>query len=139
MVLIPAAEKETAFRNLFNLYVDELCAYNPWLAEQMNAEGLYLAADVDAYFTEENKHPFVVWKDERPLGFVVFSYPDEDDENEDGCDCDIEEFFILKSSRNKGIATEICKKYWEKVQCVCGLSILKENIHAVKFWEKLIT
>jgi len=131
-----ARKFRSAFQNLFNIYIHELSEYNNWLDTQINYEGNYLTNEVLEYFSSELKHPYVVIRDNHPIGFVVFSYPDVNES--DGCDCYIEELFITKPNRKNGIAAEIANEYWKTEKGVCGLCILKKNTNAITFWENTI-
>lgn len=137
MELILAHNNRAVFTSLFNIYVHELSEYNPWLAKQMNDEGNYLREEVNDFFTTKTYEPYLIYDENHPIGFVVFS---KDENNwEEEVTCSIEELFIVKTSRKKGYATKIAKDFWEKEKgSVSIIGILKENHTAIRFWENLI-
>jgi predicted acetyltransferase len=137
MELIPAKMNRLVFTSLFNIYVHELSEYNPWLATQMNEEGIYVPDEIDSFFTTKGYEPFIIFDEKHPVGFVVFSK--QDPNSGETTTCCIDELFIVKTSRHKGIATQIAKNFWSQEKGgVCGLAILKENASAICFWENLI-
>lgn len=129
---------EKAFRNFFNIYLHELSKYNPLIARKMSDEAIYMPDVADGYFDEASKSPIVLYKNDRPIGFVVISTPTEED-HKDGCDYYIEEIFMSNVERGKGITSELCRELWREKGGTCGLCVLKKNYQAEVFWERLFT
>ena len=134
MELIRASEMKNAFRNLFNIYAHELSKYNPWIGTQINSEGFYLSEQVEQYIKDECLDAFCIIEDKRPIGFVIFSYSDSSEENT----CSIDEIFLIETSRRMGICETICKEFWRENKGICTLHVLKANLSAATYWEKLI-
>lgn len=137
MELISAKMNRAIFTSLFNLYVHELSEYNPWLATQMNEEGIYLPNEIDSFFTTIGYEPYIIYDDKYPVGFVVISKQGPD--SGETTTCCIDELFVVKTSRQKGLATQFVNNFLKQEKGgVCGLAILKENTPAIRFWENLI-
>ncbi|MDF2802059.1 MAG: hypothetical protein K0S61_1962 [Anaerocolumna sp.] len=134
MELIIASKMEKAFVSLFNIYAHELSKYNPWLGTQIDNEGNYVPEDVNQYITDKSNEAYCITEENRPIGFVVFSYSDNPDDKE----CYISEIFLLETSRHKGICETICKDFWHTHSGTCKLHVLKANLSAAVYWEKLI-
>jgi predicted acetyltransferase len=134
MELIKASEMKKAFISLFNIYAHELSKYNPWLGTQIDREGNYLSEEVDQYLNDKTNEAFCITDQNRLIGFVVFSYSDNNEENI----CYIAEIFLLETSRRMGICESICKSFWSSHKGICRLHVLKANLFAVTYWEKLI-
>ncbi len=134
MKLIHAIKMERAFTSLFNIYAHELSKYNPWLGTQIDMEGNYVAEDVKEMLTDKSNEAYCIIEDNRPIGFVVFSYSDNPKDNT----CYISEIFLLETSRKKGICEKICIDFWKTHNGICKLHILKGNQLAISYWEKLI-
>ena len=77
---------------------------------------------------------FCITDENRPIGFVVFSYSDNTGEKI----WYIAEIFLLETSRRIGISESICKDFWHNHKGICRLHVLKANSSAVTYWEKLI-
>lgn len=134
MELIKALNMEKAFINLFNIYAHELSKYNPWLGTQIDNDGNYLSEDVNQCLNDKSNEAYCIINENRPIGFVVFSYSDNADENV----CYIAEIFLLETSRRMGISESICKDFWRNNNGTCRLHVLKANVSAATYWEKLI-
>jgi len=104
------------------------------LGTQIDIEGNYLSEDVKEMLTDKYNEIYCIIEDNRPIGFVVFSYFDNSGVNE----CYISEIFLLETSRKKGISEKICTDFWKTHNGICKLHILKENQLAITYWEKLI-
>ncbi len=133
MELIKAIEMKNAFVSLFNIYAHELSKYNPWLGTQINSEGNYLSEYVEQYINHKCNEAFCITEENRPIGFVIFSYSHNTKENI----CYIEEIFLLETSRRMGICERICKSFWNNNKGICKLHVLKTNLSAITYWEKL--
>lgn len=133
MELIKSSEMRVAFRNLFNIYAHELSKYNPWLGTQINSEGMYLSEHVEETFNDSSVDSFCITEENTPIGFVIFSKSDSSEGN-----VGIDEIFLVQTSRGLGISEEICKNFWHENKGICSLHVLKANLPAVTYWEKLI-
>ena len=134
MELIKASEMKNAFVSLFNIYAHELSRYNPWLGTQIDREGNYLSEQVEQYINDKSSEAFCITDNNRPIGFTVFSYSDKTEDDI----CSIEEIFLIETSRRKGVCESICKDFWSKNKGMCILHVLKANLPAAVYWEKLI-
>lgn len=134
MELIAAAENKSAFQSMFNLYAHELSEYNPSLGLRIDGDGNYLA-DAVADYINGDFAAYVVTDDGRPIGLAVFS------SEEDGGVVynDVEEMFLIKTSRHRGIAERLCVDFWQRSSGIGTLHVLPENTSALHFWEKLLT
>ncbi|WP_426351089.1 GNAT family N-acetyltransferase [Alloiococcus sp. CFN-8] len=134
MELIKASEMKSAFVSLFNIYAHELSRYNPWLGTQIDIEGNYLSKQVEECINDQDCEAFCITENSRPIGFAVFSYSDNTEENL----CSIDEIFLIETSRRKGICEAICKGFWSKNKGMCILHVLKANHPANIYWKRLI-
>ncbi|MDF2947369.1 MAG: family N-acetyltransferase [Bacillales bacterium] len=135
MELIRSSEMKNAFVRLFNIYANELSKYNPWLGTQIDSQGNYLSKHVEKLISDRSLDAFCITYDKKAVGFVVFSYSDRSGGNI----CSIDEIFLIETSRGLGISERICTEFWRKYKGICTLSVLKANLSAVAYWEKLIS
>lgn len=125
---------QSAFKNLFNCYAHEMSTYNTWLGTQINADGIYVPDVVEKCFTSDEKTPFVITENGLPIGFVVFESFIEDNvwfHN-------IDEMFVVKTSRKNGVCSDIVRKFWNENSGMGMLYVLKTNLPAITYWEKLL-
>lgn len=133
MELIKALEMKIAFRNLFNLYAHELSKYNPQLGMYINSDGNYLSEYVEQSLDNMSIESYCIVEEERPIGFVMFSKSDSSEGN-----VGIENIFLVETSRGLGICEEICKKFWLENKGICSMHVLKANLPAITYWERLV-
>ena len=133
MELVKSSEMKHAFRNLFNLYAHELSKYNPKLGMFINSDGNYLSDFVEGSFNDPHVDAFCIVEEKRPIGFVIFTKSDSSNKN-----ICIDQIFLIQTSRGLGISEEICKKFWRENKGICSLHVLKANLPAITYWEKLI-
>ncbi len=72
-----------------------------------------------------------------PAGFALIARPDEwlKDVNA----LEIEEFFLLRSQRHKGIADEFAKRLWDQQPGTWLTRVFEANLPAVPFWRRTIS
>lgn len=133
----PAEHYLKEFRSLFNEYIEELALYKPWFADKKDEWGNYLTPVHDEFFSAVEKKPFVIFDDDKAVGITVMSVPNAE-ELEDDCLSYIEEMYVEKASRGKGIATDIVKRYLRQQNGNVGFCVLKKNKKAVDIWEELM-
>jgi predicted acetyltransferase len=123
------------YRNMFNMYQNDLSAYNNELSE-LDDNGYFDRETVECFF-DGNKSvlPYVILKDNKIAGCVLFSKPPF---VKPGCDYCIQELFVLGLYRGKGVAADACSKLFKEFKGRYCILVLKENQRAIKFWTKLI-
>lgn len=133
----PAEHHLKESRRLFNAYIEELSLYNPWLSTQRDEAGNYLPKIYGDFFKEPEKKMFLVFVEGKAAGFTVMAVPKAEDEP-DGCISYIEELYIEKEYRNRGIAKDIVKRFLRQQKGKCGFCVLKKNEVADAIWEALL-
>lgn len=125
--LEPADHYWREFHKLFEEYIKEIAPYDAQAAEK-NCNG---------YFTAVEKKPYVIFIGEKPVGIAVMSVADADAQ-EMGCGSFIDELFVEKASRSKGIAGDIVIRYLKQQEGSCGFTAAKRNETAVLILEKIL-
>jgi predicted acetyltransferase len=120
-------------RNMMELYNYDLSEYED---SNLNEHGLYEYKYIDNYWTEGNRHPFIVKVNDKLAGFVlagkygsVTSYP---------TDYSIAEFFILKKYRKNGVGKTVAFVVFNKFRGNWEVKQLKKNSISHSFWRKVI-
>lgn len=135
--LEPAEHHLKESRKLFDAYIEELSLYNPWLATQKDENGNYLSKIYEGFLKEPEKKMFLVFVGGKAAGFAVVSVPKAEEEP-DGCISYIEELYIEKEYRKKGIAKDIVKRFLRQQKGKSGFCVLKKNEIADTIWEDLL-
>lgn len=132
--LIEATEKEKAtLENLLEKYSYE---FSQWVKIDVGEDGLYGYEWLDCYFTEENRHPYLIKVDGRLAGFVMVSdYPEVPEETTDFC---LSEFFIMHKYRRHGVGRSAVFQVLDKHRGRWQLKCHPHNTASVFFWNKVI-
>ncbi len=122
------------FDNLFNLYLHDLSEYSIWVAERQGEDGIYLRGITDGYFDDETIVYLMYYK-EHLAGFICLSWGSK---SKHKADYMLEEFFVLRPFRKTGFARKAVREIFRKYPGKYTLNVLKENVHAHRFWRKII-
>jgi predicted acetyltransferase len=139
MVNLRAANEsdKELYKNLFNMYQNELSPYLSDLYSEVDENGYFDKDTVDCYFNDnENVFPFIITVNAKIAGCVVLSKPPY---VKPGCNYCIQELFVLGLYRGKGVAEAACNYLMKKYKGKYCILVLKENIRAIKFWQKFIS
>lgn len=133
MKLEKAAEHQSAFRNLFNLYVNELSSYAPFLGQAINEDGIYQnPKPLETYFHEKNVEAYVIYEEGRAVGFVTVEKTEHDGKEWNV----LSEIYLIPSVRKHGIATGIISDLLRR-DAPLMTHILKGDTPAIDFFEHL--
>ena len=118
-----------ALRRLFQLYLHDLSAFEPTSpgADGRFDEGPYL----DLYWTQEDRHPFLIKAGDRLAGFVLVR------EIESGAR-QIAEFFVLRGERGRGVGRAAALETFERYPGRWEVAQLRDNLPAQAFWRRVV-
>jgi predicted acetyltransferase len=129
--LVKKEEKEI-LRNLLEKYNYEFSQYDN---RDVNEIGLYGYDYLDNYWTEENRFPFFIKKNNKLAGFVMINdYPEIKMET----NYTMSEFFILYKYRRIGIGKYAVKYILNKYKGKWQLKYHPKNKASKNFWIKII-
>lgn len=134
--LEPAEHYLKESQTLFNTYIEELALYNPWLSTQKDEEGNYIPKEYAKFFTEVEKKLYIIFVENEAVGIVAMSVASFDEDTE-GFSY-IDEIYVDKKYRGKGIAKDIVRRYLKHQENDCGFYILKENATSIAIWENFL-
>jgi predicted acetyltransferase len=127
--LLPAAfEQKGVLANLLELYCHDFSA---WAEVQISPDGRFGYKHLDLYWTEPDRHPFLIHADGRLAGFVLVG------KTEDSV-WDMAEFFVLRGYRRRGVGMAAA---WLALQRFPGkwqVRVMDANRDARAFWEHSI-
>jgi predicted acetyltransferase len=133
--LVPAVrEQEPILANLLELYAYD---FSEFLDIELNADGRFGYKRLPLYWTEPNRHPFLVRMDQRLAGLVLVKQGSEISGNDTVWD--MAEFFVLRAYRRRGIGTEIAHQIWKRFPGLWEVRVIEQNRRALPFWEQAIS
>lgn len=124
-------EKEL-LRNFLALYLHDLSEYTERL--DINRQGFFDYRDLDKYFYRKFLIPLLYQVNRQPAGFILLDQKPYTPKN---IDYFINEFFILKKYRRKGIAKMVIKELFTIYPGRYLVLQLSSNLPAINFWHKV--
>lgn len=119
--------------NLMQLYTYELSFFEDETTNfQLQENGLFkLSKYIDLYWTQEERHPYILKYDGQIAGFVLERF-NEDRMNE------IAEFFVLNKYRKHGAGTFMANEMFNRYKGEWEIRTLLKNKRAQEFWRKVV-
>lgn len=121
-------------QNLMELYLHDLSEYDQ---ADVNQVGQYEYSYLDLYWTEANRHPFIIRVGDKLAGFVLIN-----------CHADpiykefrwsVAEFFIMRKYRRIGIGSLVANHIFDMFPGKWQIAQIEGNLPAQKFWRKVIS
>jgi predicted acetyltransferase len=130
--LVPVAFAETGvLRELLNLYLYDL---SDLVAADPDALGRFEYQYLDAYWTEPDRHAFLVRRDASLAGFVLVNA-----HTASGAAHGIAEFFVLQRHRRSGVGRAAAMAAFARFPGSWEVVTDRENVRAAAFWRDTIT
>lgn len=126
-------EQKSVLRNLMELYIYDFTEFGPY---DVDSHGLYGYKYLDHYWTEEGRHPFIVYVDGKIAGFVLVRRSFEDYLNDYAYS--ISEFFIMKRYRGLGLGKKVATHIFNLFSGIWEVAEMETNKPAQVFWRKTI-
>lgn len=115
-------------KNLFQFYLHDLSEFAETL--NVNSQGKFENSDVDTFFDMENAISMTININDEVVGFIFMIKGKT-------VDYIINEIFILRKHRSKGIGKIVINKLFELYPGKYGLAILAKNKLAIRFWNSV--
>ena len=122
-------EEKPLLRNLLELCHHDYSEFN---GEDVGEQGLYGYKWLDHYWTEPERHPFIVRVSGKLAGFALVRAIDEEI-------CSIAEFFVLRKYRHQGIGQKVAHRIFDMFPGKWRVAQEEGNIPAQAFWRKVIS
>lgn len=119
------------FVELYEAYIAELSTFSSRISEEEVSEEETLGI----WFNPNTQIYFVLYK-EKPIGFLLLGINTNKHEDSNWY---IGEFYIAKKYQYQGIGKEIACELLSKQRGKYCFYVLKKNIRAMKFWEKVFS
>lgn len=127
-----AVHEKLILRHLLQLYCYDFTEFD---GADVDDYGLYPYNYLDHYWTEENRHPYLVRVAGKLAGFALIRLL----KNDEGADFTyMSEFFIMKKYRGKGIGQQVAFHLFDLYPGIWEVSEIATNYPAQAFWRKII-
>ena len=110
--------------------------FSEFVDVDLDAEGLFEYESLPLYWTEQHRHPFLVWVNGVPAGFVLVKRSATSTDFQ--TIWDMAEFFIVRRYRRRRIGTRIAKEVFKRYLGRWEVRVLTSNQGALHFWERTI-
>lgn len=127
-----SVDEKEILRNLLALYLHDLSEFTADL--DINERGFFEYEGLNMYYQKETLSPLLYKVDGEYAGFILFNEPPYAPED---VDYNINEFFLLRKYRGKGIAQEVTKELFRQYPGRYMILQLVANTPAIKFWHKV--
>lgn len=125
-------DQKPILANLLELYTYEFSDFADF---DIGENGLYGYKHLSLYWSEPNRHPFLILLDNKLAGFALVTKGSPITEDPEVWD--MTEFFILKKYRRSGIGTRAALKLWKMLNGPWQIRVLSNNKTACAFWRKV--
>lgn len=132
-LITASVDKWVLLENMLQLYAYD---FSEFTNDEINEYGDYgFSRLLRYYWNEKNPDPFIVKVNDNIAGFVMVK-----NILIDGIEYrSIGEFFILKKYRKSGIGKRVAQMVFKKFPGKWYVDMIRSNIPACSFWEKVIT
>ncbi len=126
-------EDKSVLRNLMELYVYDFSEYMQW---DVDEHGLFGYKYLDNYWTDPDRHPFLVTVAGKLSGFVLVRAIDSPEHQPTHS---IAEFFVLRKYRRQGIGRVVAHRIFDMFSGKWSVHEIEENQLGKAFWHKVIS
>ena len=133
-VIMASPEHESILSNLLELYIHD---FSEFINLQLDETGRFGYRHLSLYWTEPDRHAFLVKVDGYWAGFVLIKRGSEVSGNQGIWD--VAEFFIVRGHRKRGIGTRVAHEVWSKYSGRWEVRVRDDNRKAKMFWERAIS
>ncbi len=132
--VVPAGKPdETTLSNLMQLYLHDFSELD---GSRISAEGRFEYPYLSAYFSEPDRHAYLIWADESLAGFALIKKGSEI--AEDDQPMDVAEFFVLRGHRMRGVGRAAFEEIVRSFPGPWTVRVQDENQAAINFWRRVI-
>ncbi len=125
--------KKNLLDKLLQLYLHDFSSFS---SVEIDAQGKFSYPYLNHYWQEPDRYPFFILVEDKVAGFVLVR-DEVDPGNGDRCH-DVSEFFVLRQYRRDGIGSRAAIILWEMFPGSWQVRVMKTNVAAYHFWQKLI-
>jgi predicted acetyltransferase len=133
-VLPATREQLPVIANLLELYVHDFSEFHPI---ELGPDGRFGYRDLPLYWSEPERHPFLISFEGNPAGFVFVRQGSQI--SHDPKVWYMTEFFVVRGYRRRQIGTEIARRIWQRFPGQWEVRVMESNRAGHKFWQHAIS
>jgi predicted acetyltransferase len=133
-VIAAGPEQEPILANLLELYAHDFSEFRDI---EIGPDGRFGYHRLPLYWSEADRHPFLVTIDGRLAGLILVKRGSEI--SGDATVWDMAEFFILRGYRKRGIGTQAAHQVWKNLPGRWEVRVMESNLLASRFWVNAIS
>jgi predicted acetyltransferase len=133
-VVRASSQQQAVVANLLELYAHD---FSEFLDVKPNDDGRFGYKNLELYWSDPSRHPFLVRLDGSLAGVVLVKRGSEVSGNRDVWD--MVEFFVLRGFRRRGIGTRIALDVWGKFPGPWEVRVMQRNDSACQFWRNAVS
>jgi len=132
--VVPATRAaQSVVANLFELYAHD---FSGFYELEVGPDGRFGYPPLPLYWSEAERHPFLVKIDGKLAGFVLVKQGS--DLTGDPAIWDLAEFFVARGFRRRGAGTRIAQEIWKRFPGEWEVRVLEQNVAGNSFWPHAI-
>ncbi len=124
-------EDKTVLRRMMELYQYDMSEREE---RDLNEHGIFGYPYLDHYWTESDRHPFVVRVNNQLAGFALVNRHCYSE----GRDYALAEFFVLRRYRRQGVGVRMARLVFDRLPGAWEVAVSDNNAEALAFWERVI-
>lgn len=133
--VIPAAPGQApVMANLLELYMHDFSEFHNL---ELGADGRFGYKHLALYWSDPDRHPFLIKVDGRLAGLALVKREFEAFESKTVWD--MAEFFIVRAYRRRGIGMAAARHVWTMFPGTWQVRVMESNRAALNFWQHAIT
>lgn len=109
---------------------------SPVFGEWIGNDGSYAYDYLDAYWTEQDRHPYLFYQSAQLVGFALVS-AHSPISGRARC-WFMSEFFVLKAQRRRGYGLQAVREIVSRHRGNWEIAVILQNRDAVSFWSKVL-
>ena len=134
IAVIPATlEQESILANLLHLYAHDFSEFHN---VDLGADGRFVYADLPLYWSDPDRHPFLIRVGGKLAGFVLVKSSEVSGKI---AVWDMAEFFVVRRYRRHRVGTIIAHQVWRRFPGRWEIRVLDSNLSGHQFWERAIS
>jgi predicted acetyltransferase len=133
-VIRAALEQEAVLGNMLELYIHDFSELRDC---DLGSNGRFGYAPLPLYWSDPDRHPFLVRIDDKLAGFALVKRGSEVSGN--NAVWDMAEFFVIRGYRRRGLGTQVTHELWRQFPGLWEIRVMQSNVPAYQFWARAIS
>jgi predicted acetyltransferase len=127
------SDQKSVLANLLELYQYD---FSEFMELEIGVDGRYGYRDLDLYWTDPQRFPFLIFAGGKLAGFVLVRRMTQ--ETVDTPNWDMAEFFVLRGFRRSSVGTRSAMEVFARFQGHWQVRVMRSNLPACAFWSRAV-